>query len=162
MIDSSRYKQLISEKLSVNPQSVSALILGEHGDTSVPVISQANISGLLLRHDSSLDLVAMHKNVVHAAYDVIALKGYTCWAIGACTKALVNAIAGNELVVLPISTSAAGKYGIVEDVYLSLPCVVGREGAGKVLEIDLSHDEVRALQASAKALREVIDALPPF
>jgi L-lactate dehydrogenase len=90
--------------------------------------------------------------VRRAAPDIIERKGYTSHAIASCVVRICEAVLGDERTVLPVSTMMRGQYGI-EDIYLSLPCVVGREGVSGVVELPLSDEERAGLRASAEILR---------
>jgi len=155
-LDSSRFRSLLAEKASINPQSVHGWIIGEHGDSSVPVWSGVNIAGVplmpKLESGNSNDWKDVHKQVVQAAYDVIKLKGYTNWAIGAAVSALVRTILHNEQRVIPVSTLVKGCHGVTQDVCLSLPCVLGRNGVSRITHMPLSEDEEKAFRASAEAI----------
>jgi len=158
-LDSSRFRSLLSEKVNINPQSVHAWIIGEHGDSSVPVWSGVNIAGVPIakRLDSGegVEWKAIHKKVVDAAYEVIKLKGFTNWAIGAAVAVLVRTILHNELRVVPVSTVVKGCHGVDKDVCLSLPCVVGRNGVNRILHMPLSEAEQAAFKASSESIWSV-------
>lgn len=163
-LDSSRFRSLLAEKISINPQSVHAWIIGEHGDSSVPVWSGVNVAGVPIA--SELDKTGdgsewkkVHSQVVGAAYEVIKLKGFTNWAIGAAVSTLVRAILHNENRVVPVSTLVKGCYGVEQDVCLSLPCVLGRNGVTRLLHMPLSEEEQSAFRRSAQTIWEVQAAL---
>jgi L-lactate dehydrogenase len=92
--------------------------------------------------------------VISAAGEVIKLKGYTNWAIGAAVASIVRCILNDERRVMPLSTLATGRYGITEDIYIALPCVLGRHGIVHTLNVPLNDDEVAKLQKSARTLNE--------
>ncbi len=162
-LDSSRFRALIADKLHVATSSVHGYIVGEHGDSSVPVWSGVSLGSVRLRDvnpraglaDDPEDWAAVHTKVVRAAYEVIRAKGYTNWAIGLTVANLVECVLRNEERVLPVSTLTRGHYGIEEEVFLSLPCVVGAAGVQRTLRVKLDADEEVRLRSSAAAIYAV-------
>ncbi|XP_053574730.1 L-lactate dehydrogenase B chain [Bombina bombina] len=159
-LDSARFRHLISEKLGIHPSSCHGYVLGEHGDTSVPVWSGVTVGGVTLQSISpeigtdkdSEKWKDIHKQVVDSAYEVIKLKGYTNWAIGFSVADLVESIVKNLSRVHPVSTMVKGMYGIENEVFLSLPCVLNAKGLTSVINQKLKDDEVAQLQKSAATL----------
>ena len=168
VLDSSRLKYEISKRLNTDPRDVQTYIMGEHGDTEFPVWSLTNIQGIKLeeyaknqnyKFDDKIKS-KIHKNVINAAYEVINKKGATNYAIASAVNRIVKAILGNEKSVLPISTLLDGYYGI-NDIYLSVPTIVGRNGSEKTLKVLLQENEIKKLKASANTLKKVLeDSLP--
>lgn len=166
-LDSSRFRFLMSQRLNVAPSSCHGWIIGEHGDSSVPVWSGVNIAGVRLRDlDSSIGTpedpeqwTQLHKQVVESAYEIIRLKGYTSWAIGLSVAALVQAILKNTRSCYAVSTLVQGMQGIDKDVFLSAPCVLGENGVTHVIQQTLSEAEKAQLQKSANTLFEVQQGL---
>nr|WOE90269.1 L-lactate dehydrogenase-like protein [Scolopendra mutilans] len=166
-LDSSRFRFLMSEKLNVAPSSCHGWIIGEHGDSSVPVWSGVNVAGVRLQDvnpklgqaDDPENWGELHKKVVESAYEIIKCKGYTSWGIGISVSTLVNAILRNLRSVYAVSSYAKGFHGIDKDVFLSLPCIVGESGINDVIVQTLNPDEVSALQKSADTLHEVQSGL---
>ncbi|XP_069084483.1 L-lactate dehydrogenase B chain [Pleurodeles waltl] len=159
-LDSARFRYLMAEKLGVHPSSCHGYVLGEHGDSSVPVWSGVNVAGVQLQ---SLDpgfgtdkdpenWKEVHKQVVDSAYEVIKLKGYTNWAIGFSIADLTESILKNLSRVHPVSTMVKGMYGIEEEVFLSLPCVLNANGLTSVINLQLRDDEKAQLKKSADTL----------
>jgi len=167
MLDSARFRYMLGEKLGVSTSSCQGLILGEHGDSSVAVWSGVNVAGQSLaainknigKDGDPDDFAAVHRNVIASAYDIIKLKGYTSWAIGATVASLCNAILHDENEVIPLSVRAKDKQGIHEDVFISLPAVVTRAGVKGTVAQPLNEDENKALQASVKQLHGIIDGI---
>ncbi|KAM9497146.1 L-lactate dehydrogenase B-B chain [Clarias gariepinus] len=159
-LDSARFRYLMAERLGVHPSSFNGWILGEHGDSSVPVWSGANVAGVNLQKlnpdmgkDSDKEnWKETHKMVVDSAYEVIRLKGYTNWAIGLSVADLTESLIKNMDRVHPISTMVKGMYGINNQVFLSLPCVLNRTGVSSVINMNLTQDEVSQLKKSADTL----------
>ncbi|PIO23073.1 hypothetical protein AB205_0136730 [Aquarana catesbeiana] len=159
-LDSARFRYLIAQKLGINTSSCHGYVLGEHGDSSVPIWSGVNVAGVALQSlnpDIGTDKdpenwKQVHKDVVASAYDVIRLKGYTNWAIGMSVADLAESILKNLSRVHPISTMVKGFYGIENEVFLSLPCVLNEQGLVQVVNQKLTDDEKAQLQKSAETL----------
>lgn len=162
-LDSSRFRFLLAQRLHVAPTSMHGWIIGEHGDSSVPVWSGVNIAGIRLReinpnagHENDTEnWNECHKDVVSAAYEVIKLKGYTSWAIGLSCADIASAIFRNANAVKAVSTMVKGIHGIDKEVFLSLPCVLNANGVVSIVKQKLSDDELAKLQASANLMDEV-------
>jgi L-lactate dehydrogenase len=165
LLDTARFRALLGRRYGVDPRSVHAYILGEHGDSEVPLWSQATIGGQPLAKGTVLGtpfdreaLQALFEEARDGAYEIIRRKGHTDSAIGVVIARLVRAILGDEKSVLPVSVRPDGAYEI-EDVCLSLPCVIGRAGVeGRVLP-DLGEEEAADLRTSAGVLRDSLDEL---
>ncbi|XP_041132066.1 L-lactate dehydrogenase A chain-like [Polyodon spathula] len=159
-LDSARFRFLIGEKLKINSTSVHGYIIGEHGDSSVPVWSGTNVAGVSLQSlnpnlDTGMDPEEwknVHKQVVESAYEVIKLKGYTSWAIGLSVSSLAQSILKNLRIVHPVSCLIKDMHGIKEDVFLSLPCVLGSSGVCGVLKQPLKESETARLKKSSETL----------
>ncbi len=165
MLDTTRLRTLLAQHYEVDPRSVHALILGEHGDTEIAAWSRANIGGTPIRHHTILGkpydpgfLDEVLGQVRSAAYEIINRKGYTNWAIGLVLAHLIRTIQEDQGSVLPISVRLHGEYGI-EEICLSIPVAVGIHGAGERMPLPLDDDEMEALQASAEALKRVLRSL---
>lgn len=159
-LDSARFRYLMAERLGIHASSFNGWVLGEHGDTSVPVWSGANVAGVNLQKlnpDIGTDAdkeqwKATHKAVVDSAYEVIRLKGYTNWAIGLSVADLTESIVKNLSRVHPVSTMVKDMYGIAEEVFLSLPCILNSNGVNSVVNMTLTDGEVAQLKKSADTL----------
>lgn len=166
VLDTARLKYLLGEHLRVDSRSVHAVIIGEHGDSELAVWSGANISGVDLDHfcelrgftDHKENMERIYRDVRDSAYEIIERKGATYYGIAAVVARISQCIVRDEHSILPVSVNLQGLYG-VEDLCMSVPAVVGRDGAEKVLEIQLSPEEREAFQRSAKTLREVAESL---
>lgn len=166
VLDTARFRYLLSEHLGVDPRSVHAYIIGEHGDSEVPVWSLANVAGMRLddfcrREECDLGpeiRERIFEQTRNAAYEIIERKGATHYAVAVGLLRIVESILRDQHTVLPVSSLVPGYYDI-EDVYLSLPAVVGRGGVQRVLHLPLSDEETRALRESAAVLRGVLDEL---
>ncbi|MGC4934022.1 L-lactate dehydrogenase [Gordonia sp. DT30] len=163
VLDSSRLRFLIAQHAGVAVQNVHAYIVGEHGDSEIPLWSSAAIGGVPLRDWKALPGYEpidenvrrrIHHEVVHAAYKIIDGKGATNYAIGLAATRIVEAVLNNEHRVLPVSTLATGFEGL-DDVCLSLPSLVDRSGCARRLEVAMSDGERAGLLASADTLRNM-------
>ncbi|XP_078000328.1 L-lactate dehydrogenase B chain-like [Glandiceps talaboti] len=162
-LDSARFRFLIGEKLSIAPSSCHGWIIGEHGDSSVPVWSGVNVAGTFLQQlnpkcgtpEDSEGWNELHKEVVQSAYEIIKLKGYTSWAIGLSVATLVNAVLRNQHNVFAVSTLVKGLLGIEEEVFISLPCVLGGNGIEYTLTQKLTDEEVQKVKKSIDTLAAV-------
>jgi L-lactate dehydrogenase len=166
VLDSSRFRYLISKHCNVDPRTVHAYIIGEHGDTELAVWSNANIGGMKIQDycpkcknfsncEREKELHEIFKEVKNAAYKIIDAKGATYYAVALALVRIVEAILRDENSVLPVSTLINDYYGI-EDVYLSLPSIVGRNGVNNYLDIILSKKEQSELRYSAETLKGII------
>ncbi|XP_029016329.1 L-lactate dehydrogenase B-A chain [Betta splendens] len=159
-LDSARFRQMMAERFGIHASSFGGFVLGEHGDTSVPIWSGTNVAGMNLQKlnpeigtDADKEKwKGVHKAVVDSAYEVIKLKGYTNWAIGLSVADLTESIVKNLSRVHPVSTMVKGMYGIGNEVFLSLPCVLNGGGVSSVINLSLMDDEVAQLKKSADTL----------
>ncbi len=158
MLDTSRFSSFIAEELQLAPTQVKALILGEHGDSMLPIWSSATVNGLPLA-----GLAECTPGFQHAVFErtrgsgaeVIKKKGGAGWAVGIAIRDVIHAVLLNKRAMLPVSSLINAAYGL-RDICLSVPSVVGRQGVEKHVEIKLWPKEQMALQQSAKALKETL------
>lgn len=166
VLDTARLKYSLSEHLGVDSKSIHAFIIGEHGDSEIAAFSSANVSGIPLSnfcemrghfsHKQSEEAIA--EKVKNSAYDIIQRKRATYFGVAMAVKRICEVIVRNEKAILPVSTSMHGEYGI-EDVVLSMPCIVGSDGIEAQVPIILSGEETQKLQESAKILKDTIKGL---
>ncbi|CAK9797911.1 L-lactate dehydrogenase [Anthophora quadrimaculata] len=162
-LDSARFRFLLSQKLDVAPTSCHGYIIGEHGDSSVPIWSGVNVAGVRLRDlDENVGTDKdteqwknLHKQVVDSAYEVIKLKGYTSWAIGLSVSNIAASILRHSGQIHAVSTRAAEYHNIKKDVFLSLPCGLNNSGVFCVVEQKMTPEELRLLQKSADKMYEL-------
>ena len=159
MLDTGRFRALLGRHYGVDPRSVHAYILGEHGDTEVPVWSAANIGGVPLVGNTVLgkafetgEMIRLFEQVRDAAYAIIDRKGYTNTAIAMAIVRLVEAVLADQKSVLPVSRMLTGQYGI-DDVCLSIPSVIGIKGLEAAILPALDDNELDALRHSADTLK---------
>lgn len=166
VLDSSRFRFLVARHCGVAVQNVHAYIAGEHGDSEIPLWGSATIGSIPLSQWSvdghgrltAADKDAIVKNVKEAAYQVIQGKGATNYAVGLAVCNILEAILHNERRVLPVSGMLRQFRGL-EDVCLSLPRIVGRNGIEAPLPIPMTVDEETGLQESATRIRSVVHGL---
>ncbi len=160
-LDTIRFRSLIARHLRAAPTQVKALILGEHGDSMVPVWSSASVNGLPLENypgwtsNTANELFTRTKG---SGAEVIKKKGGAGFAVGIAIQDVIEAIALDRQQILPISSVQSGCYGI-RDVALSVPTVVGRCGVHATHEIELWPKEVQGIRKSGQVLRETIDTV---
>jgi L-lactate dehydrogenase len=163
VLDTARFRYLLSQHFGVDPRSVHAYIIGEHGDSEVGVWSSANVAGMNLERFSKQSGVAFDQPAMHrifeqtrdAAYRIIERKGATYYAVAAGLMRIVQAILRNESTVLPVSNLVEDFYGI-RDVCLSLPAIINRNGVERMLRIELNEQEAEALRHSADVLKRTL------
>lgn len=158
MLDTSRFSSFIAEELKLAPTQVKALILGEHGDSMLPVWSSATVNGLPLT--GLPECTAGFQNAVFertkgSGAEVIKKKGGAGWAVGVAIRDVIHAVLLNKKALLPVSSLVQNAYDI-RDICLSVPSVVGRKGVEKHVEIKLWPKEQMALQASSRALKDTL------
>lgn len=164
VLDSSRFRYIISERCRVEPRNIHAYVVGEHGDTEVPLWSMANIAGIPVEDFCCrqgvpcLDKEEVSNQVRRAGYEIINRKGATYYAIGLAVKRICESILRDENSILTVSGLLEGQYGI-SDVCLSLPSMVNRDGRTKVLPVPLAPDEEKALRHSAEVLKSMLGGL---
>ncbi|HHV37930.1 MAG TPA: L-lactate dehydrogenase [Tepidimicrobium sp.] len=164
VLDTSRFKFEIGKHFQVDPRDVETYILGEHGDTSFPAWSLTNIKSIPISEYAELMGIEFneefkyqaYENVKQAAYDVINKKGATYYAIGLSAMHIVESILKDMRRILPVSTLINDYYG-ADDLYLGMPCIVGRNGVEEVLKINLSEEEIQNVNKSANALTTVLN-----
>jgi len=160
-LDSARFRSLIAQALELPPTQVSALILGEHGDSMVPIWSAAQVAGLPLERFPGWNTGLADdilKRTRGSGAEVIKLKGGAGFAVGISIREVGHSVALNQRRILPVSSLVNGPYGL-RDVCISIPTVVGRKGVETQHEIELWPKETGALQHSAQVLRETIEAV---
>lgn len=159
-LDTARFKYLLGQRLRVDVRNIHAYIIGEHGDTEVPVWSHANVAGESFEEFCEGEKQPFSREEIFAqtkacGAEVIKLKSATTYGIAMAAARIISCIIGNENAVLTVSTVLAGQYGL-NDVALSLPVLVGVHGVERYLPIKIDTQEKEMLEASAKKLKSVI------
>lgn len=157
LLDTARFRYLIGQTKKINPRSIHAHIVGEHGDSELPLWSLANVAGvdLKLEENEKEDIFNRTKN---AAYEIINAKGSTSYAIALALDQIITSILQDEGTVLTVST-LLDNYNGVSEVYLGVPCIVDRSGVREVLDIHLDEKELELFRQSADKLKEEISGL---
>ncbi|ATO49424.1 L-lactate dehydrogenase [Brevibacillus laterosporus] len=165
LLDTARFRYLLSRAFEVDSRSIHAYIMGEHGDTELPVWSQASIGGKSITEclkqgvgPSKEELDQIFINVRDAAYHIIEKKGATYYGIGMSLARLTKAILYNQNSILTISTLLQGEFGL-HDTYLGVPAVVNRSGVREVVEITLNEEEKAKLKHSADVLKKALSTV---
>ena len=166
VLDTARLKYVLGRHLQVDPRDVHAYIIGEHGDSELAVWSGAQVAGIHINHFCELRghfehqaaMERLAQEVKDSAYEIIERKGATYYGVAVAVRRFAEAIVKDEHAVLPVSSLMQGEFGL-EDLCLSIPTVVGRDGVEMVVDIYLNNEENEKLQGSAKALKEVLDSL---
>ncbi len=159
VLDSARLRGLIATHCGVAVQNVHAYIVGEHGDSEIPLWSTATAGAVpVLDLTTEAERDAMAHDVVRSAYEIIAGKGATSYAIGVSAGRIIEAVLRDEHRVLPVSTLADGHLGI-EDVCLSVPSVVGAAGVERQLRVPMTDAEAAGLRASGDSIRAAARSL---
>jgi L-lactate dehydrogenase len=167
VLDSARFRYLLSRHCAVDVHNVHAYILGEHGDSEVAAWSMTHVAGMPIAdycaicgqcagwQEAKGDIA---RQVRESAYHIIDYKGATCYGIGLALVRIIGAILRNERSVLTVSSFLEGEFGI-RDVCLSVPCIVSANGVDRIVEGKLDPAETAALSASARVLREVLQSV---
>ncbi|MGC8800453.1 MAG: L-lactate dehydrogenase [Chloroflexus sp.] len=163
ILDTARFRYLLGQHYGVDPRSVHAYIVGEHGDSELALWSLANIAGVRLvdfvgANGQGYDQAALDailEQTRNAAYEIIKRKRATYYAIGLGLLAIAEAVLRDQHTVMTVSSLMTGQYGVT-DIAISLPTIVGRDGAEEVLNLPLSDHEVALFQRSANLLKEYL------
>lgn len=159
VLDTTRLRSMLAQRLDVPPTQVDVTIFGEHGDSMVPIWSAAQVAGLPLDKYPGVNsqlIAEVEKKTRGSGAEVIKKKGGAGFAVGVSIADVVHAIALDQRRILPVSSLQSGAYGL-RDVAISVPTVVGRKGVLGVVEVDLWPKEKMALQKSGSVLRETIE-----
>jgi L-lactate dehydrogenase len=171
VLDTSRLKTAISEDTHIDSRSIHTMVVGEHGDSEVAVWSATSVGGLSLteycakcgrcKNHNMARLNALHEKVRGAAYEIIAKKGATNYAVALAVSRIVSAVFSDEHSVLTVSSYLKDEFdGAVKDVCMSVPSVVGASGVERILRPDYTEEEKTAIIASAKGLKDKLKDLP--
>ena len=160
ILDTARYRAFIAEALNVSPKDIQALLMGGHGDTMVPLPRYTTVAGIpvtQLMDKETLD--AIIDRTKKGGGELVKLMGTSAWyAPGAAAAQMVEAIVKDQKRVFPVCVKLDGEFGI-DDCYLGVPVVLGKNGIEKFLEIDLNEEESASLQTSRGHVKEVMDVL---
>ncbi|MCB0325881.1 MAG: hypothetical protein KDD69_20020 [Bdellovibrionales bacterium] len=163
MLDTARLRQMLGAMLQLDPRVIHASVVGEHGDSQVVLWNSAHVGGRRLREWDAWDPADephIAARVRGAAGEIISRKGVTNHAIGLVTAALLRWLVRGERRILTVSRVQDGAFGL-NDVALSLPCIVGANGAEQVIEPDTSPEELEAIRHSAEVLAAAHESVAP-
>ena len=162
VLDSARVRSMLGDMYDVAPSSIHAYIIGEHGDSELPVLSSSTVGGVSMRKKLEKDpelhgrLEKVFEETRDAAYTIIDAKGSTSFGIGMGLARITRAVLQNQNVVLPVSAYMQGEYG-EDDIYIGTPALVNRGGIHRVVELELDDHEAEQMKASVAQLREIKD-----
>ncbi len=159
ILDTARYRAFLAEALNVSPKDISAMILGGHGDTMVPLPRYTTVSGIPVTELIDADkLEAIVKRTINGGGELVKLMGTSAWyAPGSAAAQMVEAISRDQKRVLPVCIQLDGEYGI-KNCYLGVPAILGKNGVEKVLELQLNAAEKELLMTSRKHVNDVMEA----
>lgn len=163
VLDTSRLKSILSKSFSVDARNIHAYIIGEHGDSEIAAWSATKIAGMSIEQYEQVVFgkkdVNFKENILNevrnAAYEIINRKGYTNYAVALAIRRIVEAVLRDEQSILTLSSLLSGENGIT-DVYMAMPCVVGKTGIQRILPIPLDENERKNLKKSAEILKKMI------
>lgn len=164
-LDSARFKRITADILNIDPKSILGYSLGEHGDSQMIPWSHVYIGGKpFLEYKKGkealkdLDLTKILKETSYAGWEVLLGKGATCFGIGTAAATLVKSIFNNENKIYPLSVYLDGEYG-VNDVYISVPAVLGNTGIREIIELELPENEKEQFKNSADVIKSYINKI---
>lgn len=160
ILDTARYRAFLAEALNVSPKDIQAVLLGGHGDTMVPLPRYTTVAGIPVTELIDKDkLNAILDRTKVGGGELVKLMGTSAWyAPGSAAAQMVEAIVRDQRRVFPVCVKLEGEYEI-QDCYLGVPVVLGKNGVEKIIELDLNAEERALMEASRKAVREVMEVL---
>lgn len=160
ILDTARYKSFLAEALNVSPKDIQALLLGGHGDTMVPLPRYTTVCGIPVTELIDMEqLKAIIERTKVGGGELVKLMGTSAWyAPGAAAAQMVQAIICNSRRVFPVCALLNGEYGM-ENIYLGVPVILGKNGIEKIVEVQLNDDEKELLKNSAEAVKTVMSVL---
>lgn len=160
ILDTARYRAFLAEALNISPKDIQAMLLGGHGDTMVPLPRYTTVAGIPVTELIDKDkLNAILERTKVGGGELVKLMGTSAWyAPGSAAAQMVEAIVKDQRRVFPVCIKLEGEYGI-NDCYLGVPVILGKNGIEKVIELDLDKDERALLESSRKAVKEVMNVL---
>ncbi|WP_291781971.1 malate dehydrogenase [Cecembia sp.] len=160
ILDTARYRAFIAEELNISPKEIQAILMGGHGDTMVPLPRYTTVAGIPVTELIAKDkLDAIIERTKFGGGELVKLMGTSAWyAPGSASAQMVEAILKNQKRVFPVCIKLDGEYGI-DDCYLGVPVVLGRNGVEKVIELDLNKEEKELLEVSRGHVKEVMGVL---
>ena len=158
ILDTARYRAFLAEAIDCSPKDISAMLLGGHGDTMVPLPRYTTISGIPVSElidDTKLNAIV--ERTKKGGGELVSLMGTSAWyAPGAAAAQMVESILRDQKRIFPVCAWLQGEYGL-KDIYLGVPVVLGRKGIEKIIELKLNDSEMKLVNESAKSVKEVMD-----
>jgi malate dehydrogenase len=160
ILDTARYRAFLAEALNCSPKDIQAVLMGGHGDTMVPLPRYTTVGGIPVTELISEEkLNAIVERTKTGGGEIVNLLGTSAWyAPGAAAAQMVEAIVRDQKRIFPCCAWLQGEYGL-KDIYLGVPVVLGKNGIEKIIELQLNDSEKALLDASAKAVKEVMNVL---
>lgn len=160
ILDTARYRSFLAEELNLSPKDIQAVLMGGHGDTMVPLPRYTTVGGIPVTELIDEEkLNAIVERTKKGGGELVNLMGTSAWyAPGAAAAQMVEAIVRDQKRIFPVCALLNGEYGM-ENIYLGVPVVLGKNGIEKIIELELNEDEKALLEDSAKAVRSVMDVL---
>lgn len=160
ILDTARYRAFLAEALNISPKDIQAMLLGGHGDTMVPLPRYTTVAGIPVTELIDKDkLNGILERTKVGGGELVKLMGTSAWyAPGSAAAQMVEAIVKDQRRVFPVCVKLEGEYGI-KDCYLGVPVVLGKNGIEKIIELDLNKEEAALMEASRKAVKEVMEVL---
>jgi malate dehydrogenase len=160
ILDTARYRAFIAEALDISPKEIQAILMGGHGDTMVPLPRYTTVAGIPVTELIGKDqLDAIIERTKFGGGELVKLMGTSAWyAPGSAAAQMVESIVKNQKRVFPVCIKLDGEYGI-DDCYLGVPVILGKNGVEKVIELDLNEEEKQLLEVSRSHVKEVMAVL---
>ena len=160
ILDTARYRAFLAEALNINPKDIQALLLGGHGDTMVPLPRYTTVSGIpVTQLIDKVKLDEIIKRTQNGGGELVSLMGTSAWyAPGAAAAQMVEAIIRDQKRIFPVCSMLNGEYGY-KNIYIGVPVVLGKEGIERIIEIEMNEEERASFDASAKAVKLVMEVL---
>jgi malate dehydrogenase len=160
ILDTARYRAFLAESLNCNPKDIQALIMGGHGDTMIPLPRYTTVSGIPVTQLINKDtLDAIIKRTQNGGGELVSLLGTSAWyAPGTAAAQMVEAVIRDQKRIFPCCALLNGEYGL-KDIYIGVPVKIGKGGIEKIIEIELNDEEKALFDASAKAVKSIMDVL---
>ena len=160
ILDTARYRAFLADALNVSPKDIQAVLLGGHGDTMVPLPRYTTVAGIPVTELIDSDkLNSILERTKVGGGELVKLMGTSAWyAPGSAAAQMVEAIVRDQRRIFPVCVKLEGEYGI-NDCYLGVPVILGKNGIERIIELDLNRDEKQLMEASRKAVKEVMEVL---
>jgi malate dehydrogenase len=160
ILDTARYRAFLAEALNCSPKDIQSMLLGGHGDTMVPLPRYTTVSGIPVTElIDEATLNAIIDRTKSGGGEIVKLLGTSAWyAPGTAAAQMVESILRDQKRIFPVCTWLQGEYGL-KDIYLGVPVVLGKNGIERIIELQLNEAEMKLLQDSAVAVKEVMNVL---